>query len=97
VLGGNLQPRAAPDALHAVLAYPKTTPVKHRRDTPVAVAAILRRQREDPLREQILIGPLDGVVALGAPRLTQNPAGEPLRYSVAADRMPHRFSASLGA
>ena len=95
--GWHLQPLPAPDALHAVLADRKAAQLEHRGNSPVAVAPILTRQRDDPLREQILIGPYDGVVALGAPRLTQKAAGSALRDPVLVYRLIHRPPTSLGA
>jgi len=93
----HLQSLAAPDAAHPVLAHPKATPVEHGGNAPVAVAPILTRQRDDALREQILIGPLDEVIALGAPRLTQKAAGSALRDPVLVYRLIHRPPTSLGA
>ncbi len=97
MLGGDLQPLAAPDALHAVLTDRKAAQLEHRGDAPVAIAAVSAGKGEDLLRERVFIGSLDRVVALGAPRLTQNAAGLALRDPVLADRVIHGLPTSLGA
>jgi len=65
-----LQPSVPPGArcAHTVLANWKAAQIEHRGNAPIAVASILASQRNDPLREHILIGSLDWVVTLGAPR-----------------------------
>lgn len=96
-LNSNLQSLLAQDALPTALANWKAAQIEHRGNAQIAVASILASQRNDPLREHFLIGSLDWVVTLGAPRLAQNPAGQALRYLVVAYRMSHGLPASLGA
>ena len=97
VLLGNLKPLATPDALDPVPPNSPSDPLQQGGDPPVAIAAILRGERDDGLGERILVSPEGGHITLCSPGLADEAAGVALREAVllpdAADRLP----ASLGA
>src|SRR3712207_1018562 len=67
----SLQPLAPPDALHPLGIHPPTISTQHRRDPPVAVAAVLSRQSYDRTGQRPLIVPDAARPALRRTRLTQ--------------------------
>jgi hypothetical protein len=62
----NLQPLAAPDSFHAILAYIPAGFAQLNRDAPVAVSAILAGQRNDGPGQRVFVVPLCGLIALRA-------------------------------
>ena len=62
----NLQPFAAPDPFHAILAYIPAGFAQLDPDAPITLSAILASQRDDGRGQRIFVVPLCGLVALRA-------------------------------
>jgi len=82
---------AAPDPC------PPASHPQQRRDSSVAIAAILRGQRDDRSGQRILIDPLDRLIALCPSPLPQQPASIPFAHLVLRSDMLHCTTAPLGA
>jgi hypothetical protein len=76
---GYFEALPAPDALNPVLAHPPAADPQQCGDPAIAVTTILRRKRDNGLGQRILVSTNRGNVALGAPRLADDPAGMSLR------------------
>ncbi|MDX6459416.1 MAG: hypothetical protein QOE55_3113 [Acidobacteriaceae bacterium] len=93
----NLQPFATPDTLHAVLANLPAISLQQRRDATIAIASVLRSQRDNRSRQRIFIGPDDGGVSLRPAGLANDPAGMTFRETVLLPDAPDCLAAPLGA
>lgn len=94
---GNLQPLAAPDALHAVRANIPSGIVEQRRDPAIAIAAIFGGKRYDRSGQRIFARADNRRVTLRTTWLVDEPAGvtfrEPVLLSSPFDRLPTSFGA----
>ena len=91
---GNLQPFPPPDALHSILAHLPPSQLQQGGDPAISKAAVLAREREDRLRQPILVFRLRGLVTLCRPPLPHQPAGMPFTHSFVpsvlnGDTSPH--------
>jgi hypothetical protein len=78
LLAWHLEPLAAPDPLDPLRVHPPAGGPQQGGDPPVAVAAVRARERDDVGRQQLLVRPGLGGVALHGAVLPQGPAGPPL-------------------
>jgi hypothetical protein len=76
---GYFEPLTPPDALHTITTHIPSRILQQRLDPTVAIAAILRSQRDDGLRQRVFIGANNDRVTLRAAWLTDDPAGLALR------------------
>jgi len=70
----HLQPFAAPDPLHAILACWPTRFLQLDGDASISIPAILAGQRDDGPGQRVLVVPLGGLIALRAAWLVYQPA-----------------------
>ena len=96
LLLGNLQPFAAPDALHPILAHLPARLPQLDRDAAIAVAAILAGQRDDGPGQCIFVVTLCRLVALRATWLIDQLARMSLTHSMLTG-MAHRTTPPLRA
>ncbi len=97
LLHGNLQPLAPPDALHPLVVDDPALAPEQRRNAAIAVATILARQPDDCHRQRRLTVRNSTPTPLRRTRLSQIPAGLPLRDSEPLADMQHAAPAVLGA
>ena len=67
--------------MHLIFADLPAGLVQQRRDPPIAIAAVLAGQRGDRLGQPVFIVALRGLIQLGSPRLTHQPARVPFTQS----------------
>jgi hypothetical protein len=96
LLLGTLQPFAAPDSLHSILAYVPAGFAQLDRDASIAVPAIAVGQRDDRPGQCVFVVPLGGLVALRATWLVDQMARMTLTRS-ALPRMLHSRTPTLRA
>ena len=77
LLLGNLQPLPSPDPLDPLHVHDPTGVTQQGRDPPVAIATILRGERDDVRGERLLVGTTVRNLPLCRSMLTEHPAGEP--------------------
>jgi hypothetical protein len=70
---------SAPDALNPVLAYPPAADPQQCGDPTIAISTILGSKSDNGLGQRVLVSTSRRDVALGAPRLADDPAGMSLR------------------
>src|SRR5919199_702131 len=97
LLLGNLEPLAAPDPLHAILADRPARHPQHGGDPAIAIPTVLGRERHDRLRQRVLVGPKRRHVALRGARLADDPAGAALRETIRLPNASDGLPAPLGA
>jgi hypothetical protein len=97
VFPGNLQPLAAPDALHAVRANVPSGIGEQRRDPPIAIAAIFGCQRYDRSCQRVFVCTDNRCVTLRTTWLADKPAGVTLRELVLLPNPFNRLPTPLGA
>jgi hypothetical protein len=81
VLGGHFQTFPPPDALHSILAHFPSGCLQQGSDSSITEAAILTGQRQNRLRQPILVVALGWPIALRGPPLPDYPAGVPFTES----------------
>ena len=94
---GYFQPLATPDPLHPIAAHTPPGLVQQRLDPTIAVSAVLRCQRNNSLRQRILISTNYGGVTLRSAGLTDNPAGMTLRETILPPNAINGLPAPFGA
>ncbi len=78
LFGGNLQAFPPPDALHSIFAHLPSGLLQQRRDSAITEAAILAGQRQDRLRQPILVFRLASVDSAASSAIgPSQPAGMP--------------------
>ena len=97
LFSGHFQPFPAPDALHPILAYLPPCHPQQRRDSPVAVAAVLTGQGNDRSGQRIFVHSLDRQVALCSAPLLHQSASMPLGEFILLPRMLDRRATPLRA
>ena len=93
----HLQPLAPPDAPHPLGIHPPAPGAQHRRDPPVAVAAVLGRQADNRLGQRGLVVPGAARAALRRARLADGAAGPALGNAEHVLHMADTGPAALGA
>jgi len=93
----NLEPLPSPDSLDPLDVHRPASPLQQRRDTAVAIAAILGGQRDDIGGQGRLIIRRRGNLALRGAVLPENPARKALRDSILGDHPVHAGTATSGA
>ena len=86
----------APDALDPVLANLPATGPQQRSYPAVAVAPVLGRQGDNGLGQHILVSPDRRDIALGSPRLADDPASMAFRQPILLLDRLNRLPASIG-
>jgi hypothetical protein len=94
---GYFKPLTAPDPLDAITANLPASFLKQRCDPTIAIASVLRSQRDNRSRQRIFIGPDDGGVSLRPAWLANDPAGMTFRETVLLPDAPDCLAAPLGA
>jgi len=86
----------APDALDPVVANLPATGPQQRGNPAVAMALVLGRQGDNGLGKHILVNPDRGDIALGSPRLADDPASMAFRQPMLLLDRLDRLPASIG-
>jgi hypothetical protein len=94
---GYFKPLTAPDPLDAITANLPAGFGKKRPDPTIAIASIMRSQRDNRSRQRIFISPDDGGVSLRPAWLTDDPAGMTFRKTVLLPNALDCLAAPLGA
>ena len=90
----NLQPLPPPYTLYALHVHRPTGLPKERRDAPVAVAPVLRGERDDVSDQRVFIGLALRHLPLGRAVLPEDTTGEPFRDP---ELLPDMLDASTAA
>ena len=94
---GYFEPLTAPDPLHTITAHIPPGIVQQCLDPAIAIAPILRCQRNNGLRQRIFVSTNNGGVTLRSAWLTDKPAGMTFRQTVPSPNPPDCLPAPFGA
>ena len=93
----HFQPLSPPDPLDPILTHLPACPSQQRRDSPLAIAAVVRCQGNDGLCQCILVQPMHRFISLPSSPLPQQPAGLPLTHPISLLGTLHRTTPPLRA
>ena len=97
LLLGNLQPLLTPDAFHPLMIDPPTLSLEQGGDATIPITPVPFGKLNNFVPESLFGIRPPGYEPLGRPRLTDYPAGTPLRNSQLARQVENTSSTPLGA